>query len=698
MTGLQQNNSFLSQQPGNVFSSNNTGGLGSIFLFQNQQQMPQTIPQNQFHQSHQGLFNNQFQPNQSLPYQQEFLNQQQSVLQQSAQSMNQQRSTSVPPQPNMRPHPFNRLLDNLVFECGKYLSDENNKSKKKEIVPIPKDEQVKKALLEEIEKFANSERKKRSTSLEPISIQVAIVPKKLNKVKVKTIPFTRSYRAEEERIIKESIQNNSVKITTTAVLSARNNPSPPPPKIKHPSTSDHAGLTSPIAQRIPIAVVPFSSSQFQTPATVKHSSHLSTAIHSNPPEVLGFSLNKNLQTPEHPKINQEKKKIFLSAETKRDTSRKMKPSSHSRSKSKKRNETEIQEMSISKNLMNQFKQVNSKPCKIEATLNIVLREDQKTAEEKLILSKKTASNVFSIVIEIEKAKQLEDISIREFSKILVDHAVKEYRDKLEQLRKSRVYVETLGKDSFLVRVDSILSFAQSNLSDSVNNPEDFDFDESEEQKIIRFLRGEVVLPIKDDVSTKVSDWFEFSCNVNRITCVIVETPWQAARERSTSKKPRSSKKISAREDCKTDLGRFIFAEEQEIEDPGYFVTSIPDLGDLMKRQGKLAKVKGLCFFNKYGKITFLKEIRLSKITNLEKIVKISHLEIDFDDKFLEELRDSNFNERRSLEVELIHYQVPQKIWFKISQFIEQQWQTSCVFSSKDNNSVTFRVDLAHSHN
>lgn len=647
------------------------------------------------------------------------------------QNQAQQNSWSSPTQPKMQQHAFNRLLDNLAFECNKYLmAVEDSAASKVKQQPTLEDICVR-ASREEQEKLEQESAarfdsttvsfgKKRSPLEEVLKIQVPAPVRRIAKIRTKEIPFARPHSLEQTKILQATIRVKQSSSREPVILSKSNMEIlqlSPPSKIKVAlPTSVKSSLVTPNIVTPPKTQRVLTEATPATPEVEKGSSLLSTAAHSNPPERMD-PVPELLKTPSLMKNRVEKKRGFLSAEIGRDILRRTKHDTPVSLKSPNLDsevnlETNQQAaVMIANSTVTEARKIDKKNNKLEVTIKVVLRDPKNSelTDEDYALKTKSADNVFTITIDISNAEKLEHCSIRTFSEILVKLASEEFESQLQKLRRSKVYVEVLGKDSHLGRVNQVLAKAQKILesrafADEDDGCNDFtkDYAEAMGAKVIHFLRANMVLPIENDVACTVSDWFDLSSTLNKLTCSIVEQP--EVTEVSVHKQEFTHQK-SMRSILKSkDRLQFGLDQPESIQEiststkDGLQVITNPDLACLLQRQGLLAKVKGLSFSNKHGKVTFLHEIRLSKVSSFDSIVEIRAGEISFDQTFVDELIESNSNEGRSLMAEFVHYNIPQKMWYKVASLIEKQWGAICVFSVKDNNSVTFKVDVAKYEN
>ena len=638
-------------------------------------------------QSQTNFFQGQPQTQTQYPYQgQQFFHQN------GAQMNQNQRSASLPPQPKQKPHLFNRLLDSLAFECNKLLLKAKSEAPKanKPAQELSTEEAYRKVAQEE---FSNREKAielresklyPRSSSYEGLQIQVSLKDFRKDFVKrpTKQIPFTRDLQ-REQNLLKQASSSfrPSPSATSTGFIPGETSfhQSPNAKTDQQAQNSVEAKLSTSLLTTPTKLSKEGSSTIPCTPNTPKNNSDLSTAINSNPPEKHDAPKHK-LQPTGISRQQVEKKLCTLDTHLDRPTLRKSQPAVKESQGSNAKN-ISMKKTGYLKNGRELKKRT------LEVALKIIMRSEneQTKSEEELAIKDLKSDSVFLVSISILQAPQLESCTMSEFSKLIVEKAIEEFDNQLSKLRKAKVYIERLEKDSFLGKINAILRDCQKHIEEVQSSQKEGSSNHAE-FKSVQFLRGEITLPISNYSQSLVSDWFDFSSTFSKVTCAIVEKKvldFVDSNQSSSPGKGAHDHKLPG-----TECGEFIFADPNQGR-----CYSDPDIDKLLARQGVLTKVKGLTFFNSHGKVTFLDEIRLSKVTSTEEIVQILPFEIVFDDDFIAELKDGNFNESRSLEIELVHYNVPQKMWYKVASLIEERWDSRCVFSVKDNNSVTFRADL-----
>lgn len=702
---------------------------------------PQASPSQQQFSTNVGIF----QPIQAATNS-SFFNQQQPTFQQHASSSTNHSffgpSTSISQIPThaanashsapAKPHRFNKLLDDLTYQCSQLLKSSSKKLAKPEKKKKPTEEDIRKAIAEinqEVEVPLPPETAQIKFTLPVIRTSRS---SSINHDGPKIAPFAQKFVNEEAKI----------KRCVEELLNKKNNPQSKNSKKKRigdlfPSNTEKLSYSA--LQNIKVG-----DQQIPPNKLNDHENKKQLIADVEEEDKSAPITNQSTAVPKLKSQEDEKDKVKIKANASKVSKNKNdSPKSEfeqklnsTRSKGEKESQDLISEQeklhkipatNDIKKADKNFKLHNSRAHKLEVNFKVVLRELQTEGgflqEEDYVRMDKNKDSVFSVDFDIHDLTGIEEGSVHAFAQRIIQLGYKCLLSQEKELNKSKVNFQKLGKDSFWNRVkltieEALVNFGeeQSPKAEEKEN-EDLIVESKIERQILRFVRGDIILPIKDYKQTKVTEWFDLSRSATRINCVLIEHEEDLNQNQGVGEF--SLEATFADEDDQKDLLTLLLNKLSNKEDdlfkpigkmkaiqiePEYFlakngkktlkVISKPNIEEELKNFGDFTKIKGLEFYNPCGRVKFLYEIRLSKVTNCQNVVNIEPFQVDFDPLFLEELRESNFNEARSLEIEITMFNIPQKYWYHAATSVAKNWGSESCFNLYQKDSITFKADLS----
>ena len=641
----------------------------------------------------------------------------------------QQQQFAMPQPPPMKQHPFNRLVDNLTFECTKFLVEQELEDKKNKEIQRAKPmgpEGYREIIKDEYERAPEA-----PTGLSPLSIQVymsKLVGRKPSDSSStpKVSPFAYKFLAEDrkrQRLAREaSIQTTLTSNYTENCSSVRSSPlvkKVPEHKRTIEGHLTMSSLESPLKQQAQRSLT-----NPNTPDIAKNLSALSTAVDSTQTQRDTFSSdsikhkNQKLYRKERPVTegveDEPEEKSFLRFKHVPVMEHALDVPEKEVSKKATEENAENEDQAYSSNTIEVIPAKLKKHTNLFVKFKVVLRDSVFRTENELALYPETKPSVYFSEFNIENVNRFQEQPIQSLSNCIIDKAISTFNQQHSQIFDSNVSHASNSKDNFWFRVKDVLSECQyiidQDKSESIDEPSSNGLGflgRTTSHQDLKYIRGDsLVLPIKDASICLASSWFDFSSHSSRLTCALIEQACDTDRIDTVNQSLDATladegDKAGMREKPVDDGGRFVTdgcdvsvcGSEAVVGEETERVVSDPDLEGLVKGMGKLAKVKRLVFKNRHGRVTFLNEIRLSEVKQIANPIELVPLKIDFDPIFIKELIESNFHEDRDLTVEIKIYNIAQKDWYNVSNSIKEKWNPVHKFSASDKNSVTFTYDL-----